>query len=197
MKLRLCLSGPSGTGKSTLAQHIAKEHNIPFITCSTKPLWEKHNIKSHQDLIGMGTLDPKWGLEFQHEVLKYRIDQLTGKEEFTTDRSPLDNMVYFLLQCAHICTEKEVEDYIKACNESMKLFTGIICLPFTKEIPLENDGMRIANKYYQILVNDTFKTAAGLMIKSLKELKGDTLMMWDWETRVKMVNKLITTIKES
>jgi len=195
MNLQICISGPSGVGKSTLAKHLSEQYDIPFITCSTKPLWDKHGIASHEELIKKGTMDPKWGYNFQYEVLKFRIESLSGHPNFITDRSPLDNMVYFLLQNCHLCTQKETEDYAKSCNEAMKMFTGIICLPFTPQTVLEDDGKRIVNRHYQMLVNNTFTSASFLMKQSLKDITGDTILIWEWDKRVEQAKKLLDTIK--
>ena len=66
------MAGPSGVGKTTLSEWVSKEYGIPFITTSTKPLWEKHNIVSHEHLITKTILNSQWGLDFQYECLQYR-----------------------------------------------------------------------------------------------------------------------------
>lgn len=194
MKLRICMAGPSGTGKSTLSEYISKTYNIPFITTSTKPLWDKHKITSHADLIRKTLVEPAWGVDFQYEVLKYRNEVLDGHEEFVTDRSPLDNLAYFLMQNTSGCTEKETEDYIKSCKQALSRFTGFIALPFTKEIQLENDGKRVANKYYQIYSNEIFHLAGAMLKDELGKIAGDTITVWNWNDRVLATNKLLNHI---
>ena len=55
---RIFICGPSGTGKTTLGEWISQTYRIPFITTSSKPLWEKHGIKSHLDLLNKGASNP-------------------------------------------------------------------------------------------------------------------------------------------
>lgn len=194
MKLKIAIAGPSGVGKSTLAQYIADKHQIPFITTSTKPLWDRHGINDHQQLIGMTTTNPSWGLAFQREVLDYRVNQLYGKDEFVTDRSPVDNMVYFLLQNSHMLSERETKFYLDACIMAMNLFNGYIYIPFTNEIILENDGKRVVNSFYQMTVSSTFDLVHRLMKTSLYEKHNTILDGWDFERRKLTVDDLIKTI---
>jgi len=195
MKVRLACSGPSGTGKTTLCEFISKEFDIPFITTSTKPLWDKYGITTHQELINKTTTDPAWGIEFQAEVLAYRVAKLEGVEEFVTDRSPVDNMVYFLMQNSHLATEEDTKLYLEGCKRAMILFNTILALPFTVDTPLENDGKRIANQYYQKTVNSTFVVVSELMANELKQCNGLTIPYWDMEKRKYEVTKLIKHIR--
>lgn len=195
--LRISLSGPSGTGKTTLAKYISETYDIPFIETSTKPLWEKYGISSHQELIKLGATDPTWGLEFQYEVLRFRAKQIDGVESFVCDRSPLDNLAYFLLQNTHLLSERETDNYIKACNEALLSFNGLICLPFTKLIPLEDDGKRVANKYFQMGVNEMFSLASGLLGSRLSTIYGLTILEWDFEIRKQKVDNLVNMIRNS
>lgn len=184
-KKRICISGPSGVGKTTLAKYIEQGWGIPFITCSTKPLWGKHGINSHEELIKKTTLFPQWGLDFQDEVLNYRTEILRDVDEFVTDRSPWDNLVYFFLQNLHLCNESEVEKYMYKCNKAMNMFNGLIYIPYNHETILENDRKRIANKYYQDLVNQTFYLCRSAnYIKYSSDRPELTLRYWDFSTRI-------------
>ena len=191
--IRIGICGPSGTGKSTLAKYISEKYEVPFVTTSTKPLWEKHYITSHESLINKTLSDPKWGLQFQHEVLDYRIKMMDENPNFITDRTPIDNLVYFLLQNTHSVSANDTEEYILRCKFALEKMNGLICLPFSEEIPLSDDGARITNKYYQYTVNGTFVVASQLMKSSLFELKALTLTMWDYEVRKQLTDKFINT----
>ncbi len=192
--LRICISGPSGVGKSTLATEISKAYNIPFITTSTKPLWDKYKIRSHQELIERTLVDPQWGIDFQDEVLDYRINKLLGVKDFVTDRSPLDNLAYFLMQNSYNTSEEKTAKYIQRCKDAMALFTGIIVIPFTDEVVLENDGKRVNNRYYQEYTNAVFVLAAKIMRQEFGKMYGETLMMWNFEARVAHTANLLNKI---
>ena len=96
---RILICGPSGTGKSELANFIGLSLGIPFITTSTKPLWPAHDIESHTELIKKGQDDPDWGNSFQWEVLDYRR-KLLNKETggYVGERSPIDKLAYYMMQ---------------------------------------------------------------------------------------------------
>ena len=196
--LRIAMAGPSGVGKTTLAEWISKEYGIPFITTSTKPLWEKHNINSHQELITRTILNPQWGLDFQYELLDIRRKIIEENEQFVTDRSPIDNLVYFLMQNAPFLGEEPIESYIQMCADALAKLTGLIQIPFDTYIPLENDGKRIANKYYQMSTNSQFHLAAQLIEPCLPpkgDLRVTSLRMWDWEQRQQAVKAFIENIR--
>lgn len=189
--LRIGICGPSGTGKSTLAKHISEKYGVPFITTSTKPLWDKYCIESHQDLINKTLSDLTWGLKFQNEVLDYRIKMMEENPIFVTDRTPIDNLVYFLLQNTHLVKESETEEYALRCRFALEKMNGLICLPFTEEIKLSDDGARITNKYYQSVVNHVFHLAASMMKNSLIDIKALTLTMWDMNKRQELTKEFI------
>jgi deoxyadenosine/deoxycytidine kinase len=205
MELRIACSGPSGTGKTTLSTYIAEQYNIPFITTSTKPLWEKHGILSHAHLIGMTTNDPTWGLRFQHEVLSHRVEVLSkAGKEFVTDRSPIDNLAYLLMQNSHQLTERETESYMDLCNEAINLFTGFIIMPFTDDINLEDDGKRVVNRYYQVTMNHVFDAASGMLTRRNRvnplcpdhnRLNILGINKWDMEERKRLVAKFLVNLR--
>lgn len=196
--LKIAMAGPSGVGKTTLAEWISKEYDIPFITTSTKPLWDKHGINTHQELITRTILNPQWGLDFQYELLDIRKNIIESNEQFVTDRSPVDNLVYFLMQNAPYLGEEAVEAYIQLCANALSKITGLVQIPFDSHIPLENDGKRIANKYYQLSTNSQFHLAAQLIEPCLPP-KGDlrvvSLRMWDWAERQNAIREFIYHIQ--
>lgn len=190
--IRIGIAGPSGVGKSTLAEWVAKEFNIPFITSSTKPLWDKYGINNHAELIQKTLINPQWGLDFQNEVLDYRINAVKGVESFIIDRTPLDNLVYFLMQNSHTLGEEQTEFYIQRCKEAMSIIDGLIWLKFTDEVVLENDNKRIANKYYQHMTESVFECAAGLLShEALHQQVTMTVPFWDFERRKKVTTNFI------
>lgn len=193
MEKRVFISGPSGSGKTTLAQYISARYRIPFIEGSTKPLWEKHGIKSHPHLINRTISTPKWGLEFQNEVLDYRNQRLSGLTSFVTDRSPVDNLVYFLLQCSHLVDDDYIEDYKSMCNNSFgNGYNHIITLE--NGLELEDDGFRVNNLHYQRLTQSVFDMVIRdnyLWLDDENRFNVRHIEIWDWEARVEIVDKIL------
>lgn len=157
--MKIFISGPSGIGKTTMATHLAKEYNIPFIQGSSKVLWEKHGINSHKELIQKTNTDPDFGVNFQFELLEYRNKAIEGHESFVTDRSPMDNLVYFMLQVSDKVDSDITFKYMQMCRETypkdyLQVFMGLNYDMCKKG--LEDDGFRVTNIYYQLMVNAIF-----------------------------------------
>lgn len=194
---RIYISGCSGTGKSTLAKWIAEEYKIPFIETSTKPLWEEFNISKHNDIISRSVNDPHWGLKFQRACLDMRKDvlQFDKSIDFVTDRSPMDNIVYFLLQNAPHLTEDDCTDYIADAIAQFAYNTHIIHITYSLDIKLEDDKMRVANQHYQLMVDAIFGRAYYLYYNYIKnhKLQNEILQLtvWDWETRIGQVKEYL------
>lgn len=166
---KIFICGTSGIGKTTLAKHIARSRNTPFINGSSTVLWNKFNIENHKELLELGFKDPQRGLDFQHELLKYRVEITKGLKGFVTDRSPIDNLVYFLYQNAPYLSERDVHQYIDQCNFSMQKicdynFQNMKLLYLTRDFQqgdtmgiIVNDGKRIDNHYYQDMMDNLFQ----------------------------------------
>jgi len=186
--MKIFISGVSGTGKTTLAKYISQRYRIPFIEGSSKVLWAKHGITKHSDIIAHSTEDPKWGLDFQTALLNYRGKSIEGFDDFVTDRSPLDSMVYFLLQNAPHLTKDVTDEYFESCKNSYPLGSRQILLELCTEddMVFENDGMRIDNPHYQMVVNSVFSLMAGNI-----PINVDIINYWNWDNRVNIVEYLL------
>lgn len=193
---RIFICGPSGTGKSTLAEWISKTYRIPYITTSSKPLWEKYSIKSHLDLIEKCATNADFAKEFQWELLSFREKAIGAKANFVTDRSPIDNVVYYLMQVAHMSTSEETHAYIQKCHELMEAGNKIIYIPFNHGIELEDDNMRVNNSYYQLYTSSVFDHVLQTNILELHNNYHNNDIMclteWDWNIRMNRVNWLLT-----
>lgn len=148
--------GPSGSGKTTLCKYLDKEKGIPFIETSSKPLWHKHGITGHRQILMKSTNNWQWGIDFQNELLDMREKIYSENITFCSDRSPLDNAAYFLLQNAPYATELQTKKYLERCFDLAKIADKIIRLrSFDTKVP--DDGMRIDNQYYQDVFNNTME----------------------------------------
>jgi adenylate kinase family enzyme len=198
MNKKIYISGVSGTGKSTLAKHFAEVFKIPFVETSTKPLWPKYGIKSHQELIQKATIDPVFGIDFQFELLEFREQMLKDHENFITDRSPIDNLVYFLGQNSAFATETQTEEYVIRCTKLLDQGSHCIFLKFTPDIPLENDGMRVVNRYYQIYSDNVFEHVLQMYFaKTWSDTHTNKILKiagWNWGKRVEAVSQYISTL---
>lgn len=195
MTKQIFISGSSGSGKTTLANYISHRYQIPFISCSTKNLWPNHGISDHKEIITRSAKDPNWGKAFQHELLEYRKEVLSGHIEFVTDRSPLDSILYFMLQNSPFLPPSATQYFIDQCRDIYHLYDAHQI--YLEPSPyLENDGMRISNHIYQEMTHCIMK----YMIENnwLGSKKRVTVIKeWDWEYRVRVVEELFKPEEKS
>lgn len=190
------LSGPSGIGKTTMAEKLAQEYKIPFLVGSAKVLWEKYGIESHLDLIEKSDRDPQFALSFQYALLEYRTNQIKENSNFVSDRSPLDNLVYFLNQLSHKVGKDETMKYIKACEKAYPKTRYLqVYLGLNNEMALqgiENDGFRIDNPYYQLMMDSIFKGVIANNWLSIRPGCILPLYTWDFNERFKCITEIAT-----
>ncbi|MAO08054.1 MAG: hypothetical protein CL596_05005 [Alteromonas sp.] len=195
---QIFIAGPSGSGKTTLANYISIRYRIPFIEGSSKPIWPEFNITSHLDIINRSAKDKDFAVEFQERLLYYRTEKLEGVKEFVTDRSFIDNLVYFTLQAGpHLNTESH-NIYIEMCRESIEKYDPTILFLDINDlnINLENDNMRVNNRWFQEATGSLFRDYINRNIICSKELIVP-INEWDWETRINTIDKLFDQTKEN
>lgn len=194
--MKIFITGTSGIGKTTLAKYISARYRIPFIEGSAKRLWEKYGISKHLDIF---ILPIEKQLEFQHELLDLRESDVNKYEDFVSDRSYVDNIVYFLIQNAPNIDDERVRIYIERAK---KLFNET---PDSRLIYLNNkdktnnvvedDGYRINNVYYQrFVVGSTFDSVIRDNPFGLDINHNNFLLIndWSWETRITLTDNFIS-----
>lgn len=159
MNHKIYLCGPSGSGKTRLAKALSSELGIPFVTTSAKTLWDGYGIKTHKELLDLSTTDPMLCLKFQWDLLKLREDTLREHRSFVTDRSPVDNWVYFLLQNSMNLSQQDCFRYKLACEKNFPEDGKLIYVTRPFSAQLEDDGMRINNIFYQTATQAVFDYA--------------------------------------
>ena len=175
-KLKLvAISGPSGSGKSTLAEAVAGQLGVfPYLS-QTKNVRRKYNLTTHLGIITHSVMDADHLLGFQTEVLEgrsrsaiiaaFRAETTMDRPTpalIITDRSPVDNLVYFLLQSAPYLDNASCETFVAKAAGYLAQYSGVVLLP---PLPgsVEADGVRIPNRVYQMAVHWLFKSAAKFM----------------------------------
>lgn len=161
--MRILICGPSGVGKTTLAKCISVEYKLEFVSTSSKALWKTYGIVDHEAIIKMGINNPMRAYKFQMDLLDIR-EKLMERDNFVTDRSPVDNLVYYLMQVAPFVDEKLTVEYIDRCNSLLTFLdedgdgdargpeamsTYLIPIEYQAEMDVERDGFRIPNKIFQ------------------------------------------------
>ena len=184
---RICIVGPSGTGKTDLAKYIASRYRIPFISSSSKCITKEKGINSHKELIHLCSNKPQEALSTYKAILNYREGIMDDNSSFVTDRGIPDLIVYAHLQLVPHIDDK---DSLLLLQQSIDIITDqevhYIFLPYAN-IPIENDSHRITSMMYQSFVSSCFD----LVIKKFIPDNNLTIInVWDWEARVKIIDNI-------
>lgn len=169
MSKRIMFVGPSGIGKTTLAQYVAKSQNIPFISGSMSDLLPATKDISHNELLSLGS---KAMQSSDYQLLSLRNRLFRGKEEFVTDRSYADLAAYFWYKQSRTLEECELEHFIGCCRASMEDQCDLaIFLPLNlcnySDWEMEDNKKRITNRFFQI---------------QMSSLMGELLADWEIST---------------
>jgi len=164
--IRIAFCGTSGSGKSTMARVVANALGLDYTENSAGLLlnqdqqdmlvkkygWTK---SGHQDVIRLSNINPGFAWDFQWELLKTRARFIRETQSFVIDRSPVDNLTYFLLQTAHLVPEIDCDRFVTAAQEALQPITHLIFFPAVFD-QIEINGSRISNWHYQSMVSGVF-----------------------------------------
>lgn len=155
MSKRIMFVGPSGIGKTTLAQAVATKYDIPFISGSMSDLLPATKGISHNELLSLGS-EAMYKSDFQ--LLNMRNKLFKDKENFVTDRSYADLAAYFWYKQSRNIPECEMEYFFCQCQELMENQCDLaIFLPLNlsnyKGWPMEDNRKRIMNRFFQVQIS--------------------------------------------
>ncbi len=155
MSKRIMFVGPSGIGKTTLAQAVAKKYDIPFISGSMSDLLPATKGVSHNEILSLGS-EAMYKSDFQ--LLNLRNKLFRDKENFVTDRSYADLAAYFWYKQSRSMPECEMEHFFCQCKELMENQCDLaIFLPLNlstyHEWPMEDNKKRIMNRFFQVQIS--------------------------------------------
>lgn len=92
MNPRIAFTGPSGTGKTTLAKFVAARLGIPLNPVGARTVSAAMGFASPYDVDKAGKR-----AEFQRRLIADKLAWETAHESFVTDRTPLDNITYTVM----------------------------------------------------------------------------------------------------
>lgn len=162
---RIMFAGPSGYGKTTLAEWLSARVNIPFESGSVSDLLPKTKEVSHKDMLSR---DFKELYTEDFQILNLRNKLFKEKEAFISDRSYLDSAAYFLYKQADKQPSCELDNFFGFC--SMLLAQQCDCLIFLNFVPslltewiTQDNKKRITSNYFQIEISSLMMTSLKLM----------------------------------
>jgi adenylate kinase len=203
---KIAFCGTSGSGKTTLVKYVNEVHGYPWINGSSgeiisaeakKELTNTYQVElglGHQHIIKNSMINPSFGIAYQNAVLEFRAQQIKENARFVTDRSPIDNIAYFLTQCSsqqpqHICM-RFIADAISLIEQELDLIIYIKPVQPNKEV--EDNGSRVANWAYQFMVDAVFeKTIHQLLPQDIVNTKVRTIDFWDLQQRKDYLDALL------
>jgi len=141
--LTIGLCGAQGVGKSTLAKRLAEELNLPLIT---------EQARKAAGALGLDKLpNPRTEVAlsnaFQNLCLHYQIEEENKYPSFISDRTTIDNALYYLMNNAFHGEPADNILYYQKCIENAKRYNLLVYIPI--EFELKDDGFRDNNRFRQ------------------------------------------------
>jgi len=187
---RIAIIGASGVGKTTLAKYLSEKFNIPFISASARDVWSQFGFESHADALHKCLSDQSLGYLYQKAVWQKRHDVLSINKRFITDRSPIDNYAYFLLQQAY-CSEVDNKEMKTFCMADYEKIEAVIFLRIPENMFLEDNGRRIVHLTYQRMVEACIDMVLFREFKAMTVKKEIIeINTWDFKLRTQLAGDL-------
>jgi hypothetical protein len=141
MRIRIGISGASGTGKSTLARFISDTYGIPMNPIGSRSTANEMGFESPYDVDKAGRRE-----EFQRRLQASKIAWETSHESFVTDRTTLDELVYTTF---HDVKTACSASYYDAAIQHMRRYDIVFYCPADSFINLDGDPKRLDDIRYQ------------------------------------------------
>lgn len=142
MAIRIAFCGASGTGKSTLAEYVSQKYHLTMNPVGSRSVARAMGFESPYDVDKAG----KRG-EFQRRLLHEKVEWEDGHENFVTDRTTVDNLVYALLHDVHSITEEDLVYY----KRGVRRYTHVIHCPTRAFCKPGDDPVRVTDMTYHHL----------------------------------------------
>ena len=168
--MKIAFTGSSGSGKTTLVTYVAQELGIQHISGSAgdvKKDGDKMLIDEmlrypgggHVGVIRYSALNPEYGVMNQKMLQMRRRELIMDNDDFVTDRSPIDNLTYFVNQCGYhpMVTNELVLEFAKDCLAAWEELTHVIYVKAVQPNEVEVNGSRVANNWYQKAIDCQFE----------------------------------------
>ena len=162
--MKVAFSGSSGSGKTTLVTFVAEALGLQHISGSAGDVKQegdkmiideffKYPGGGHHGVIAYSALNPTYGIMNQKMLQMRRQQIIETNDQFVTDRSPADNMTYFISQVGYHpeVSDAMAEEFFKNCVQAWEGLTHVIYVKAVqpKNTGVEFNGSRIANAWYQ------------------------------------------------
>ena len=161
---KIMFAGPSGIGKTTLAEYISEEWGISFLSGSVSDLLPQTKEMSHKDMLAR---DPQDLYMEDMQILNLRNKKFKDAQDFVSDRSYLDSAAYFLYKQADKQPDCEVEHFLELCKMLLnQQCTHLIFVRFHHELykqwVTEDNDKRITSSFFQMEISSIMALILGI-----------------------------------
>lgn len=145
---RVAISGPSGTGKTTLAMALAGATGLPLVGEGVREWCAGRGVARPADL------PPEQARQMQEDLLAARIDRERALPAgFVADRASMDHACYALLAVGRDAAMSDwAMEYVARCLCHGREMYDLIVVTRPGSRFLEDDGVRTALPARQVLV---------------------------------------------
>lgn len=154
--IRLALSGASGTGKTTLAEHVAEHYSLTICPVGSRSVAKSMGYENPYDVDAAGKR-----AKFQRRLIMEKADWESSHESFVTDRTVLDNLAYAMLHCV-----EAIDDGLLAIvRHAAQRYTHVAYCPVDVFCNTAGDPARVAEMAYQYVYD---AAVFGLLLKTMR-----------------------------
>lgn len=205
--MKVAFSGSSGSGKTTLVTFAAEQTGLKHISGSAGDiklesdkmiLDDIHDYPGggHVGVIRYSALNPEYGILNQHLLQTRRQEMIMSNDNFITDRSPADNLTYYINQVGYhpMVTDAMCERFMESCLQAWNELDYVIYVKAVQPNEVERNGSRVANRFYQKAIDAQFEhwITQFFMKNAIGGPEVLIIDYWDLEKRKEAVMRLLT-----
>ena len=164
--MRIAMCGASGTGKTTIASHVAQKYGLPLNPIGSRSVSKAMGFESPYDVDKAGKR-----AEFQRRLLEEKRTWEAEHEAFVTDRTTLDNLAYTALHDVHSINEAEMNKAL----DGFYRYTHVIHCPMRILCQPGDDAARVKDLAY----HDLFDMLAGALVQRARDVTWSPLLNID------------------
>jgi len=177
--IRLALTGASGTGKSTIASHVAEHLSIPFCPVGSRSVAKDMGFNNPYDVDAAGRR-----VEFQRRLLSSKLEWELERQNFVTDRAYIDNLAYAMTHAPETASPV----FIQSIRDASRIHTHIVFCPISAFHHVGNDPARVPELKYHLEYERLLISLIGQHIRSAPVL---WLTSPSHEERLEQVEKFL------
>jgi len=168
--MKIAFSGSSGSGKTTLVEFVSEVTDLKHISGSAGDVKQEGDKMlldemfrypggGHVGVIRYSALNPEYGVMNQKILQMRRAQIIRENDNFVTDRSPADNLTYFINQVGyhpHV-TDAMTQEFMEDCLKAWENLDLVVYVKAVQPQAVEVNGSRVSNRFYQKSIDAQFE----------------------------------------